>query len=65
MVLVDSAASTAEAVYVMLEELALGRNEGEGGRTLLATDDAVRFARVGSRFLGEPLSADCIQLVDL
>ncbi len=65
MVLVDSAAATAEAVDAMLAESALARTKGEGGRELLATDDAARFARVGSRFLGEPLSAGCVQLVDL
>lgn len=65
MLLVDSAATTAEAVEIMLEDKGLMSTEGEGGRTLLATDDAVRFARVGSRFLGEPLSASCIELIDL
>jgi glutamate racemase len=65
MVLVDSAATTARAVDAMLDKMALASAEDKGGRELLATDDAARFARVGSRFLGEPLSAECIQLIDL
>jgi hypothetical protein len=31
----------------------------------LATDGAARFARVGSRFLGETLAAESIEIVDL
>lgn len=65
MLLVDSAAATAEAVQVMLEDMGLASRQGEGGRELLATDDAMRFARVGSRFLGEPLSASGVALIDL
>jgi hypothetical protein len=38
---------------------------GIGSVTLLATDGAARFARVGSRFLGESLAADAVQIVDL
>jgi hypothetical protein len=33
--------------------------------TLLATDGATRFARVGGQFLGEVLSPDDIRIVDL
>jgi hypothetical protein len=33
--------------------------------TWLATDDAARFARVGSGFLGEALRAADIEIVDL
>lgn len=65
LLLVDSAATTAAAVAVILERLGLEREHGEGGRELLATDDAVRFARVGSRFLGETLSASDVELIDL
>ncbi|MGA8205883.1 MAG: hypothetical protein WB812_15290, partial [Woeseiaceae bacterium] len=64
--IVDSATTTAAAARDLLEELSL-RNPGSGaGRlTLLATDGAQRFARVGGRFLGAALSADDIGLVDL
>lgn len=65
MVLVDSAATTADAVDTALRDLALVDPMGNGGRELLATDDVGRFARVGSRFLGEPLGPESIQLVDL
>ena len=33
--------------------------------SLLATDGATRFARVGGQFLGHDLSPDDIQIVDL
>jgi glutamate racemase len=64
--LVDSATTTAAAARDLLEELSL-RNPGSvaGRLTLLATDGAQRFARVGGRFLGAALSADDIGLVDL
>jgi hypothetical protein len=32
---------------------------------LLATDGIQRFARVGGQFLGQPLTVENIQLVDL
>ncbi len=64
--IVDSATTTATAARDLLEELSL-KNPGSGaGRlTLLATDGAQRFARVGGRFLGAALSAEDIGLVDL
>jgi hypothetical protein len=37
----------------------------QGRLVWLATDDAERFARVGGRFLGEPLSANSVEIVDL
>lgn len=65
-VIVDSASTTAAAATAILDELELHRgNDARGSLTLLATDGASRFARVGGQFLGEPLSADDIQLVDL
>jgi glutamate racemase len=61
--IVDSAGTTAAAVR---EQLPDARQGGAAGRiTLLATDGAARFARVGSRFLGEALSAEAIEIVDL
>ena len=45
---------------------ALSNPRSSGGRlTLLATDGAGRFARVGGRFLGDELSPQDITLVDL
>lgn len=64
--IIDSAGTTAAAVRALLEELDLGNAQaGPGSLTLLATDGAARFARVGGRFLGEPLEAQDIEIVDL
>ena len=42
------------------------RPEGEnGGSVYYATDGPERFARVGSIFLGHPLDASDVHLVDL
>jgi glutamate racemase len=61
--IVDSAGTTAAAVR---EQLPDARQGGAPGRiTLLATDGAARFARVGSRFLGEALGAEAVEIVDL
>jgi len=63
---VDSAITTAAVVRDILAgngALATGSRCGE--LKLLATDGAKRFARVGGQFLGEPLTADDVQLVDL
>jgi glutamate racemase len=63
--IVDSAATTAKAVR---EQLAGARLLGGTGRTMvrfLATDGPERFARVGSRFLGQTLSPDNVELIDL
>lgn len=63
--IVDSAATTARAVSVALNKAGLERASGEGSLRFLATDGADRFARVGSRFLGRPLSPEEIEIVDL
>jgi len=63
--IVDSAATTAKSVR---DQLATARLLGGTGRTMvrfLATDGPERFARVGSRFLGQALSPDDVELVDL
>jgi glutamate racemase len=63
--IVDSAATTAKSVR---EQLAGARLLGGTGRTMvrfLATDGPERFARVGTRFLGQTLSAENVELVDL
>ncbi|MGH8223681.1 MAG: glutamate racemase [Woeseiaceae bacterium] len=62
----DSAGTTASVVARELDARGLARPAGDAGTTrLLATDGARRFARVGGAFLGEALSADDIELVDL
>ncbi|HLQ14131.1 MAG TPA: glutamate racemase [Steroidobacteraceae bacterium] len=68
--LVDSAATTAATVRLELERRGLLRppalEPGPQGRaSFLATDGAARFARVGSRFLGEPILAEEVELIDL
>lgn len=61
---VDSAATTALAVQRLLPQLPAA-GELTPSLRLLATDGLERFARVGSRFLGEPLDAGAIERVDL
>ncbi|HUO80900.1 MAG TPA: glutamate racemase [Steroidobacteraceae bacterium] len=65
--LVDSARTTAEAVATRLAAAQLGRpaTAGPGATRLLATDGPERFARVGSIFLGHPLTAGDVELVDV
>lgn len=71
--IVDSAATTALAVRQQLDARgllasspdAVATPAGHGSLHCLATDGAARFAAVGSRFLGAPLAADDIELVDL
>ncbi|AMK10167.1 glutamate racemase [Pseudodesulfovibrio indicus] len=64
--IVDSAATTAETVHQQLQELQLARPEnGCGATRYLTTDDAARFARTGSRFLGTPIAEHDVELVDL
>jgi glutamate racemase len=61
--LVDSAATTATAVTRTL--LAHRRRTAPRALRLLATDGLERFARVGSRFLGQPVDAMRVERVDL
>lgn len=64
--IVDSAKTTAAHVARLLDELHLQRTASTAGiLTFLATDGAERFARVGSRFLGQTLQASDVELVDL
>ena len=68
--IVDSAATTAAAVRTELQRRGLLLDAATVGaaneRTkFLATDGTARFATVGSRFLGEPLTAGDIELIDL
>ena len=64
--IVDSAATTADAVYRELDRLGLVRTDRECGRVhYLTTDDVARFARTGTRFLGTAISGGDVELVDL
>jgi glutamate racemase len=64
--LVDSASTTAEAVARLLDQSnRRSTRQSEGEVTLLATDGADRFARVGSRFLNQPIKASDVEIVDL
>ena len=69
--IVDSAATTASAVRRRLEADGLMRASGSPASsarllpTLLATDGAARFARVGSRFLGCPIDEADVELIDM
>jgi glutamate racemase len=60
--MVDSAATTAAAV---LGQLHPARSDAAGTVSWLATDGAVRFARVGSTFLGETLHPEAVEIIDL
>ncbi|HNP64837.1 MAG TPA: aspartate/glutamate racemase family protein, partial [Woeseiaceae bacterium] len=63
---VDSAVTTAAVVKGALESAqSLNTGNAPGELRLLATDGATRFARVGGQFLGTPLNAGDVQLVDL
>ena len=65
--IVDSAATTAEVLETVLsgQGLARLRPTSPGRVTLLATDGAERFARVGGLFLGRPLAVSDVELVDV
>lgn len=65
MSIVDSAGTTAAAVAAIAEVREAPLRAGRGGLTLLATDDGQRFARVGSRFLGEAIDPAMVEIVDL
>jgi len=64
--LVDSATTTAAVVSrTLLSSGVQRKSDGSGSLRLLATDGATRFARVGGHFLGQPLSYEDVELVDL
>ena len=65
MSIVDSASTTAAVVKSWLCKSNIARDAGRGSQHLLATDGARRFARVGGAFLGQSLSVDDVELVDL
>ena len=63
---VDSAITTASVVRSLLANCGrLNDAAVPGELVLLATDGITRFARVGGQFLGQPLGAADVQLIDL
>ncbi|MFL6575460.1 MAG: glutamate racemase [Povalibacter sp.] len=64
--IVDSADTTAAALDRDLRDRQLSvKSVASGAVRLLATDSPERFARVGSRFLGEVFDPGAVELVDL
>lgn len=64
--LVDSGATVAQAIADTLAQQQLAHTPGSrGAHSFLATDDAARFARVGSRFLGANIALADVEQVDL
>ena len=67
--IVDSAAITAATARTLLRERGLingvTHEVGVQPLQLLATDGAARFAAIGSRFLGRPIEAREVELIDL
>lgn len=64
--IVDSAATTAEAVEKELTNLGLLRGQGHSGQwKLMTTDNRERFVRTGSLFLRQQLTCADVELVDL
>jgi glutamate racemase len=63
--MVDSAVTTAKAVSDRLGQELRSSNTTRTGVRFLATDSAERFARVGSRFLGQTIPPKDVELVDL
>jgi len=64
--IVDSASTTTEVVVDLLRAKGLANPvSGRPRLSLLATDGAARFARVGSVFSGTPITADDVEVVDL
>lgn len=64
--IVDSAATTAAVTQALLQSQGLLRAGGGAAQLrFLATDGAERFARIGSLFLGRPIAAGDVELIDL
>ena len=63
---VDASHAVAAALRAaLIERNLLSTATSAAAPQLLATDGLARFARVGSTFLGQPLTAAQVQLVDL
>ena len=63
--IIDSAATTAVAVAGSIGAHSAGAGQGAGRVVWLATDGAARFARIGSLFFGQPLTAADVEIIDL
>jgi glutamate racemase len=65
--LVDSAVTTAQAFRALWPPATAGAASSaqQGAVEFLATDGIERFARIGSRFLGAPIDAGEVELVEL
>ncbi len=64
--LVDSAATTADAVADALQQSGLETdNLSKGSERFFATDAPERFARVGGLFFGSEIDAAAVELIDL
>ncbi len=63
--LVDSAETTAKAVYDELKNLNMLNDNNSGQCHFITTDDSTRFARVGSLFLGNKLEKNMVEHMDL
>jgi glutamate racemase len=64
--IIDSASTTARVVAATLEQACtLASGSAPTQLRLLATDGPARFARLGARFLGEPIAESDVELVDL
>lgn len=63
--IVDSAATTAKAVRDRLGSLLRASPARRSAVRFLATDGPERFARVGSRFLGQTIAPSDVELIDL
>lgn len=63
--LVDSARTTAAAVRALDGRAAPPHDGSQARIEFLATDGVERFARIGSRFLGAPISDRAVELVEL
>ena len=65
--IIDSATTTAVAVQLELEKLQLGSVAVDNSEriSLVATDGAARFARIGSAFLGRKFESADIELIDI
>ncbi len=63
--LVDSAATTADAVAALIAAQGLTSAGGTPSLKFLATDAPDRFARVGEIFLGRPIDPGLVELIDL
>jgi glutamate racemase len=64
-ILVDSAATAAEAVARLLDERGLASGAKAGEHRFFVTDAPDRFARVGEIFFGTPIDPGAVEQVDL